>query len=193
MTRSAKAARTEMTRPREYKYNPTPEESAGLIEAIKGRCVECPECGALWSWTGNHQDKMHHAVIERNKVRVAVRKAVWMAFRGPFPRNRVLTTKCENVCCLNPELLSAVTRDSVVKKLMEQGRIHTPAHLAARTLARRARGTKLSMEIAREIRLNPDVTAIEYAEKFNVHLEMIRRIRRNKSYADGNPFSGLMR
>lgn len=182
-----------MSTPREYKYNPTAEESAALIEAIKGRCVECPECGAPWSWKGNHQGAMHHAVIERNKVRVAVRKAVWMAFRGPFPRNRVLTTKCENECCLNHELLSAVTRESVVKKLIQDGRIHTPAHNAARTLARRARGTKLSMEIAREIRLNPDVTANEYAARLNVHPEMIRRIRRNKSYADGNPFAGLLR
>lgn len=180
-----------MSTPRQYKYNPTAEESAALVTAIQARCVECPECGAMWSWTGNHQDKMHHAVIERNKVRVAVRKAVWMAFRGPFPKNRVLTTKCDNQCCLNPDLLTAATREKVVHKLIAEGRIHTPAHTAARTLARRARGTKLNMDLAREIRLNPDVTANEYAQRFGVNPEMIRRIRRNQCYVDGNPFAGL--
>lgn len=177
-------------RKRPYQAMPSKELAISVIDAIKARCTECPECGAPWNWTGNHQGKMHHAVIERNKTRISVRKAVWAAYREEAPDGFVLTTKCENGQCLNPDLLAAVTRGDVIHKMMDDGKIHNAAHLAARTKARRARGTKLSLELAREIR-SSNLSTRQYAEKLGVTRQMISRIRSGVSYRDANPFAGL--
>ena len=134
---------------RPYQSAVSKELAESVIDAIKARCTECPECGEPWNWTGNHQNRMHHATIERNKVRVNVRKAVWAAYREEQPPETVLTTKCDNLNCLNPELTAAVHRGDVIRKMIDKGVIHNAAHLAARTRARRARGTKLSIEAAR--------------------------------------------
>lgn len=177
-------------RKRPYQAMPSKEMALSVIDAIKARCTECPECGEPWNWTGNHQTKMHHAVIERNKVRVGVRKAVWAAYREEMQEGSVLTTTCENEKCVNPELMAAVHRGDVIRKMMDDGKIHNAAHLAARTKARRARGTKLSLEIAREIRAS-DLSTSECAEKLGVSRQMISRIRSGLSYRDANPFAGL--
>lgn len=175
---------------RPYQANLTKELAESMMDAIKSRCTECPECGGMWNWTGNHQKAMHHAVIERNKTRIGVRKAVWTVYHGDIPDAKVLTTNCENTKCLNPELLAAVHRGDVIHKMMADGVIHNAAHLAARTKARRARGTKLSMEAAREIRAS-DAPAQEIAQRLGVSYQMVYRIRQGKNYRDTNPFSGL--
>lgn len=175
---------------RPYHTNPSKELAESMMDAIKARCTECPECGAMWNWTGNHQNAIHHATIERNKTRINVRKAVWAVYHGEIPADTVLTTKCDNGNCLNPELTAAVHRGDVIRKMIEDGVIHNAAHLAARTKARRARGTKLNMEIAREIRAS-DLSAREFAEKLGVTHQMVSRIRQGKSYRDVSPFAGL--
>ena len=175
---------------RPYHANPSKELAESMMEAIKARCTECPECGEPWNWTGNHQNAMHHATIERNKTRINVRKAVWAVYHGEIPTDTVLTTKCDNQNCLNPELTAAVHRGDVIRKMMDEGKIHNAAHLAARTRARRARGTKLNIEVAREVR-SSDLSCREEAEKRGVTYQMISRIRQNKSYADVSPFAGL--
>lgn len=177
-------------RKRTYIPNPTKEQAEAILDAIRARCTECPECGEPWNWTGNHKRAMHHAVVERNLVRVGVRKAIWVAFRGAIPANKVLTTTCDNPCCLNPQLAAAVTRTDVIHKMMEEGVIHNAAHLAALTKARRSQGTKLSLEIAREIR-STDISTREYAQRLGVTRQMISRIRQGKSYSDANVFRGL--
>ncbi len=175
---------------RPYHANPSKELAESMMDAIKARCTECPECGAMWNWTGNHQNSIHHATIERNKTRINVRKAVWAVYHGEIPANSVLTTKCDNLNCLNPELTAAVHRGDVIRKMIDDGKIHNAAHLAARTRARRARGTKLSIDAAREVR-SSDLSCREEAEKRGVTYQMISRIRQNQSYADVNPFAGL--
>lgn len=180
------------TRKRVYRPIVTPWIAKTVLPLIKDRCDECQECGEKWNWTGNHQDKMHHAVIERKGRRVSVRKAVWVRFNGPLPEGKVLTTKCDNPCCLNPELLATVTRGDVIHRGMEQGVLHNAAHVAARTKARRQRqGTKLSLEIAREIRANHDIPTRDYAKKLGVSAAMISRVRNNLSYRDEGVFRGL--
>jgi len=179
-------------RTRTYRADPTPEVAVSVIDDIKARCDEGPECGGRWNWTGNHRHKMHNAVIERNKVRVAVRKAVWVAHRGAIPAGKVLSTTCDNPCCLNPELAQAITRGDVVRRGIESGLLHNAAHLAARTKMRRIRqGTKLSLALAREIRTNSDTPAKEYAEKLGVSIQMVYRVRNNLSYRDEVVFRGL--
>lgn len=175
---------------RPYQTNPSRKFALSVIDAIQARCTECPECGEKWNWTGNHKNAMHHAVIERNKIRINVRKAVWAAFKKPAPEGYVLTTKCENPQCLNPKLTAAVHRGDVIRKMIEDGLIHNAAHLAARTKARRERGTKLNMEIAREIRAS-ELSAREFAEKLGVTHQMVSSIRQGKSYCEASPFSGL--
>lgn len=175
---------------RPYNATPSKELALSLMDDIQARCTECPECGEKWNWTGNHQNAIHHATIERNKTRINVRKAVFAAFHGEIPDGEVLTTKCENRKCLNPELTAAVHRGDVIRKMVADGVIHNAAHLAARTKARRERGTKLSMEIAREIRAS-ELSAREEAEKRGTTHQMVSLIRQNKSYRDVNPFTGL--
>ena len=170
--------------------NPTKEQAKSIMDAIRARCTECPECGEQWNWTGNHKARMHHAVVERNFVRIGVRKAVWVAFKGALPASKVLTTKCDNPCCLNPDLAAAVTRAAVIHKMIEDGVILHAAHKIAVTKARRKAGTKLSLEIAREIR-STDVSTREYAERFGVSRQVISRIRQGRYYRDGNTFNGL--
>lgn len=179
-------------RKRTHRVNVSAWMAKTVLKLIRERCDECPECGTMWNWTGNHQDKMHHAVVERKRRRVSVRKAIWVRYHGPTPEGTVLTTKCENPCCLNPELLATVTRGDIIHRGMETGVIHNAAHTAARTKARRQRqGTKLSLEIAREIRANPDIPLREYAQKLGVSAAMIGRIRNNLSYRDEVVFRGL--
>ena len=176
---------------RPYEKNPSRELSLSILDDIQARCTECPECGEVWNWTGNHKKAMHHAVIERNKMRINVRRAVWSAFNPPPKEGYVITTKCENPQCINPKLIISVHRGYVIRKMIEDGVIHNAAHLAARTKARRERGTtKLNMDIAREIRQS-DLSAREFAKKLGVTHQMVLLIRQGKFYREVNPFTGL--
>lgn len=180
-----------MIQKRTYNSAPTKEQALGVMSMIQARCALCPECETMWNWTGNHQDRMHHAVVERAGVRIGVRHAVWAAYRGDKPTGTVLSTKCDNPTCLNPELATAMTRADVIARGTQQGKLHNSAHNAAKTVARRARGAKLSMEIAREVRQNHGVSCLEYSKRLGVTPQVVSQIRRGQIYRDATPWAGL--
>ena len=178
---------------RKYIYKPTKELAASVIDMIKSKCVECEECGEQWCWTGNHSDNMPQATVEKDWQRLSVRKAVYTALRGQLMPGRVLVTNCDNQRCLNPELLAQITRAKLLGRLSDTGRINNVAHKIAKTVARRSRGTKLSMELAEEIRRNPDISAKDYAQRLGVFPQSISAIRHYKIYKPTSAFTGLMK
>lgn len=164
-----------------------------IMERIIGDCVECPDCGAFTFWTGNNTSAMGKAIVEIDRIRYAVRRAVYQIKKG-VPRVKpglcIITTCTER--CLNDEFLKAVTKGGVVKHSIERGALHGVLHKEAIKKARRVRGdAKMDMEKAREIRGSTQ-TPSQLAEKYSVSRQSISNILAGKAWVErSNPFAGL--
>ena len=177
---------------RKYEAAPTKEQARAVLHLVQRYCCVCPECGEKWSWFGPSQHGMHKVYVERGGARYQVRRVVFAAHNGVLPDGMQLSTTCDNRNCLNPELLAAVSKADVLKRLQAEKRLHHQGHRAAKTAARRLQArTKMSIELAREIRAQADVPAVEFAKRLNVSPSTVRSIRAYKTWVESNPFAGL--
>jgi hypothetical protein len=164
-----------------------------VLARIMGDCIECPDCGEMTLWTGNNTNAMGKAVVEIDRVRYAVRRAVYQIEKGAAqirPGLCIITTCTEQ--CLNHEHLQTVSKAGVVRRSVERGLLHNVLHKAAIKRARRVRAdAKMNMDKARAVRASSK-TLDQQAEEFAVSRQSISMILAGRTWAeDANPFAGL--
>jgi len=104
-----------------------------------------------------------------------------------------LVSSCEDKLCVNPAHLSISTQSKIGQKAAKLGAYSSKARSAKISAARRI-GSKMTIELAQEIRQSP-ATNIVLALKHGVSKSLVGQIKRGciwKDYAT-NPFSGLLR
>lgn len=164
-----------------------------ILDRIMGDCIECPDCGAMTFWTGNNKNAMGKAIVEIDRIRYAVRRAIYQIKHGVgnIGANQCIVTTCTERC-LNHEHLKSVSKGGVVRRAVQQGNLHGVLHRAAITQSRRERGdAKLNMEKAREIRAS-NMTPTQLEKELGVSRQTISQIRSGRTWVEtSNPFAGL--
>jgi hypothetical protein len=97
---------------------------------------------------------------------------------------------CGTHGCVSPKHTEYRTRRQQINHILTQPR--TAAARALMTHRRRQSNVKLTMEQARQIRMEEGFN-YEIAPKYGVSAEMIRRIRRGEAWQEPSPFAGLTR
>lgn len=146
------------------------------LSRIYKLCTLCESCGEQFHWN-SLLDGSGRPVISFEGKRQPVRRGV---YPKPLVKGMVVITTCKNPLCVNPALLRQISRRTL---RTSHSRQEFPT---AVKLKIGAANRKVPIDVA----LDTSVTAKEIAEKFNVDVSSVYRIRRQFSF---NPFKGLLR
>lgn len=157
------------------------------LDDIKDRTVEEGDC---WVWRGSTTGQGYPTMKPPGCGCSMVRRvAIELTGVNLKPRQPVVTT-CGERLCVNPAHLKPSTTAAVAKAAAARGAFSTPLRGARIAAAKREKG-KLSMDIARDIRVSTD-SSRALAELYGVHQSLISRVRAGISWRDySNPFAGL--
>ena len=120
-----------------------------------------------------------------------VRRAVFALNGGVLePRVPIITT-CGEKLCINPAHLKASTVSAVGIEAGKRGAWKTKSRCAKISASKR-KGAKLTIEIAREIRMSSESGPV-LATRYGVDRSLINGIKAGTRWRDySNPFAGLM-
>lgn len=159
------------------------------LKMVHDRCVEEGEC---WIWKNALGQTGYPIIRARPHPCMLVRRVVAvLSGRAPAPRQPVVTTCGEKLCC-NPEHLFPSTARRVGMAAARRGAFNGAGRIAKITHTKRSGPqAKLSMEIARSIR-SSDKSSPVLAAEHGVHRSLILRIRQGTAWRDtAHPFFGL--
>ena len=158
-----------------------------LIERVRRHIEEVGEC---WEWSGAVQSTSPTPMMRVGRKTVAVRRALLEAQGKPL-QDKMVTCRCRNALCVNPEHLMLVTRQRLQQLLARERTYHTNP-LRMQKLATRARAhAKLNHDLVAEIReaVGPQR---EIAARYGVSQATVSAIKRGKTWRDySNPFIQL--
>lgn len=163
--------------------------SAITLDKIKARCVEEGDC---LIWQGG-VSKEGYPIMKHGGACLHVRR-VAIALDGREPKRRQpVTCSCGDKRCIQPRHLKLSTYSKIGKATAATGVYAAKARCAKVAHANRNRAdTKLTMEIAREIRASTE-SSEALAARYGVYRSRINAVRRGdawKEYA-ATPFAGL--
>lgn len=149
------------------------------------------EIGDCWEWTGAMQSNAPTPVINYNRKAQPVRRALAEAMGKPIT-NKLVTCKCRNELCVNPDHLLVVTRKRL-QEMVSKERKYTSNPVRMRKLAEKAREhSKLTTELAAQIR-EADGSQREIAARYGVSQSTVSVIKRGVTWRDySNPFAQLI-
>ena len=130
--------------------------------------------GRCWEWMGSLVRGYGRFGV--NGQVLLAHRAAWELFIGEIPTGMCVLHRCDNRRCVNPEHLFLGTYADNVADMHVKGR------------ARKAKGTdnarsKLTMEIAREIRKSPLGPRAE-ARRWGIQHSTVRQIRNGLTWKD---------
>lgn len=150
-----------------------------------GNCLEWD--GAFDSWGAPVYKTKNKAGNWTNRP---VRRA--MAGLLDAPATIVASVTCGNPACIEPKHIVKMTRSKLQHRTAKlTGYGASEARRTAIAVKRRARGTVLSMEIAREIRAS-GLTSRQAAAKWGVSQATAVMVLGNRMYREAGFFTGLM-
>jgi len=166
-------------------WEPTQEM---LLSILVGRGK--PTADGCLLWTGyTDPERGPMATIGSPAQPTSVRRTIWQIKREPLTFNETIKPACGNWKCIAHAHMEKATRaDPAI------GRKKTPIHAMKIALGMRKLKSKLSIEIARDIRASTQAADV-LAAKYGVSKESINMIRRGvtwKEYENGL-FTGLMK
>lgn len=163
-----------------------------LIERIRQRVIEEGEC---WNWTGALQTCGSTPTMKYNGTVMAVRRAIMLERGVPMGKGRATYT-CGNPMCVNPEhvgvrSIAAIQKRTIANLSAAQELIR--GHNIAHALRKNKKHTRLSMEIAREIRA-AEGTHLEIAKRYALDPADVSAIKRRRIWKEyvRNPLTGEM-
>lgn len=159
-----------------------------LVKKIYDRCEEYGDC---WDWQGAIQSCGSTPMINYKQRVLSVRRLL-AEHQGLNIAGKVVTYKCGNELCVNPEHLQVLTRKKLSQRSTQDLKYHTnPVRMKKLADAARARG-KLSIELARQIR-EASGTQREIAARFGVSQATVSVIVRGVTWREySNPFAQLI-
>lgn len=153
------------------------------ISDIHARCTELGDC---WLWQGS-RTSTGHPIMPGPLRRVLVRRYVWQLLGHELPeRGHVLKATCGESLCCNPAHLAVWSRSRLMADAYVSSR-NTVVEYAARRAGRiKQGGTKVTLEVARRIRV--DTRAAEaIAREIGISPSMVRKIRSGQCWRDVAP------
>lgn len=166
------------------------------LDDIKARCTECPDCGGMWLWplkNSSSGPELNHKV-DGKWVKTKVRRLVWQLKNPgqtlPDGRRMVISSRCKNSRCVNPEKVYRTTKTEAFKRAAARGSWKNPVAHAKVARSIRAR-SKLPEEGVQDIVTGEDPPA-EAAKKWGVSTAYVYMLRRGLFRQPlANPFAGL--
>lgn len=130
-----------------------------------------------WEWTGRAKSNKGYGQIGlggRGAKQELVHRFSYQLHKGPIPEGLVVMHACDNPRCVNPDHLSLGTPSDNIKDAVRKGRWKSvpPLHCGEQQ-----HSSKLTAEIVREIRGNPDLPTKHWAEKYGVAQSSIRKVK----------------
>lgn len=156
------------------------------IQDIKDRTEELGEC---WIWQQGTSNGLPQMKVKGCACKLVRRIVVAIDGRPAEPGQPVAVT-CGEKLCVNPKHLKPSTTRAVARRAARKGAWKGMVRCARIAATKRASG-KLTIEIAREIRLSEE-PGPALAKKYGVDRSLITRVRAGKAWKDAsNPFSSL--
>lgn len=157
------------------------------IQEIKDRTDEVGEC---WIWKQGTTNGYPQLKVPGRTCKLVRRLVVELDGRPAEVRQPVITT-CGDPMCVNPAHLRQSSTSEVGKRTAAAGGWKGKARGSKIAAKKRATG-KLTMEIAREIRMSVESGPVLSA-RYGVDKSLVNRIKRGHAWKDyTNPFGGLM-
>lgn len=159
-----------------------------LTERVRRHIEEIGDC---WEWTGAMQSNAPTPMINYNRKVQPVRRALAEKM-GKSIKGKLVTCKCRNELCVNPDHLLVVTRKRL-QEMVSKERKYTSSPVRMRKLAEKARAhSKLTPELAAEIR-EADGSQREIAARYGISQSTVSVIKRGVTWRDySNPFAQLI-
>jgi hypothetical protein len=159
-----------------------------LIERVR---LHIEEIGDCWEWTGAMQSNAPTPTINYKKKVMPVRRLLAQEMGKPIT-GKLVTCKCRNELCVNPDHLLVVTRKRL-QEMISKERKYTSNPVRMQKLAAKARQhSKLTLELAAEIR-EADGSQREIAARYGVSQSTVSVIKRGRTWRDySNPFAQLI-
>lgn len=156
------------------------------LKTIHDRCHDEGEC---WIWAQRLNSAGHPCACHNGKSTL-VRRRAFELFKGylPDPRTMAIVNTCDNRLCCNPKHLHAITRSKLVTRSYRKTR-NVALEYGARVAARvRQGGTKLNLQIARELRANAEKeTAAQAAARLGCSESLVNKIRLGQIWREAAP------
>lgn len=125
-----------------------------------------------------------YVLPEWGQYKQSARVVLWVLFHESRPpAGTVIRPKCCNDKCVAVEHMVTVPRSKQTVEQALRGELSTPACAAAAIRRARSRGTKLSVEIAREIRASSEASRV-LAPRYGVSRATITAVRRGLLWAE---------
>jgi hypothetical protein len=160
-----------------------------VIERVMKRVLEIGDC---LEWQGHMGGRGTTPVISVNRVAVSIRRAILEERGVILTEGQRCTTKCNNPRCVNPDHIKVLTTKQFMSRAAK-GRSATVEASRARKIAESHRKhSKITMEIAQQIRLDQRPGRLA-APEYGISKSLYDKIRRGESWRDfANPFFQLM-
>ena len=153
---------------------------------LSGLLDKCEPVGECVEWQGDTlKGKTPIIYVPRGYVlpdwgqyRQSARVVIWALFHGDKPQaGTVLRPRCCNDKCVAVEHMQQVKRAKQTVEQSRRGELSTPKRKAAAIRRARSRETKLSVEMAREIRASSEASRV-LAPIYGVSRATITAVRR---------------
>lgn len=118
--------------------------------------------------TSHKKGKWGHAMCSHNGVTMGVYRHIYIECFGEIPEGMVVRHKCDNGSCINPEHLEIGTDQDNKDDMVNRGRS---------IKGEKNGNAKITEDVAYFIKNDIEYTAKELAEKHNVNIRQIMRIR----------------
>lgn len=144
-------------------------------------------------WRGSTSASGHPTYKPEGQPCTLVRRAMYQLAGGQLQHRVPIAVSCDERLCINPAHLHASSFSKIAKKAAARGAWRTRARAAKIANTKRASpGAKLTIELAREIRLSSESGPL-LAARHGVHRAVIAGIKAGTRWRDySNPFAGLM-
>ena len=156
---------------------------------IKARCIEEGDC---WIWQGSVLGNGYPSMSIKDETYL-VRRVVLEIVGKPPKKYQPVICSCRNKLCVNPEHLTRSSHSKVGRDTAALGVFSELTKCAKNAKASRAReSTRLTMELANEIRLRPESGKV-LSGIYGVSKNQINAIKRGDAWKDytPSPFAGL--
>lgn len=159
---------------------------AHTLETIHERTVEEGDC---WIWQAG---KSHGTpALRHNGKTIQVRTYIFVHLMGRQTNGRMVSMKCDNLDCVNPDHIILVTRTQLQQRTARRTQYGRDPVRNAKIAMAKQKASPLTLERVREIR-NMEGTMRSISRQTGICFSVVQRIRNGTSWREAaNPFAGL--